>query len=271
MPSTTEQSYQSITVNLSGQNHSAVITLNRPEVHNAFNDTTIAELTDAIVTTGNNESVRSIVLAAEGKSYSAGADLNWMKAMASYSFEENVADARKLYGLMSAIRNSAKPVIARVQGAAYGGGVGLIAACDMAVATPNATFAFTETKLGLVPAVISPFVIGKIGAGACRQLFTTAERFDANDALRLGLVNAVAENETELDEWVTLHTKLLAKNAPSAVTHAKQLIDAVSTASPDAMETLVSEWIANERGSAEGQEGMGAFLEKRPPSWISSN
>src|SRR3954469_25422595 len=179
-----------------------IVTLNRPERHNAFDDTLIAELTDALRTLEADASVRVVVLSAAGTSFSAGADLNWMKRMAGFSREENVRDAMALGALMRTLAHLAKPTIARVQGAAYGGGVGLVACCDIAIALQAATFSFSEAKLGLIPAVISPYVIAAIGERAARRYFLTAERFDAAEAWRLGLVHELASSPDDLDEKI---------------------------------------------------------------------
>jgi methylglutaconyl-CoA hydratase len=179
-----------------------LVTLNRPERHNAFDDTLIAELTEAFRSMEAEDGIRLVVLSGTGKSFSAGADLNWMKRMAGFSMEENRRDAMALAALMRTLAHLRKPTIARVQGAAYGGGVGLVACCDVAVATQNATFSLSEARLGLIPAVISPYVVAAIGERAARRYFLTAERFEAAEAWRLGLVHDIAPDESELDEKV---------------------------------------------------------------------
>lgn len=244
-----------------GEHQSLWLTLTRPDVHNAFNDALIAELTDAIQAAGNDPDVRSIVLAGEGKSFSAGADLNWMRQMASYTEAENIADARQLYGLIHTLRHCPKPTIARVHGSAFGGGLGLIAACDMAATLPTALFALTEVKLGLVPAVISPVVVERIGSAA-RRLFVTAERFDGIEAQRIGLVDAVVDDEAALEHWIALRTKLIAANGPEATTAAKQLATDVINHVYDDPETSLATLIAQRRISNEGQTRMTAFLDK---------
>jgi methylglutaconyl-CoA hydratase len=245
----------------------ATVTLNRPELHNAFDDALIGELTAALERLGQDGRVRAIVLTGAGKSFSAGGDLNWMKRMAGYSFEENLADAGKLAGLMQTLDRLPKPTIARVNGAAFGGGVGLVAACDMAVASANATFCLSEVKLGIIPAAISPYVVRAMGARAARRYWLTAERFDAAQALRIGLVHSVVAPEAldgVVDEWVSA----LLANGPEAIAACKDLIAAVAARPVDeAMIADTARRITERRSSAEGREGVGAFLEKRKPSW----
>jgi methylglutaconyl-CoA hydratase len=245
----------------------ATLTLNRPEVHNAFDDHLIAELTHKLRDLDHNPGVRAVVLAAQGKSFSAGADLNWMKRVARYSEAENIRDAVALASLMRTLDAMSKPTIARVQGAAFGGGVGLVACCDIAVASTAATFSLSEVRLGLIPAVISPYVIKAIGSRNARRYFLTAERFDAREALRIGLVHsAVADNE--LNPSVERVLDELLKGGPKAITAAKDLIAHVSHRPIDqllAEETAAR--IAQIRVSPEGQEGITAFLDKRPAGW----
>jgi methylglutaconyl-CoA hydratase len=216
---------------------------------------------------GADPAARVIVLAASGRSFSAGADLNWMKRMAAYSGDENVADARGLAGLMRTIERLPKPVIARVQGAAFGGGVGLVACCDIAVAAREAVFCLSEVRLGLIPAVISPYVVRAIGARAARRYFLTAERFGAEEACRLGLVHQVTD-AAALDAAVSALCAQLLKGGPVALGSAKDLIFAVSDRPVDnAVVEDTARRIAAQRAGAEGREGVAAFLEKRPPSW----
>ncbi|WP_137937360.1 enoyl-CoA hydratase/isomerase family protein [Chitinivorax sp. B] len=246
----------------------AELRLNRAELHNAFDDSLIRELTHQLQTLQSNPVVRVLVLSAEGKSFSAGADLNWMKRMANYSEAQNLADAMDLAGLMHTLHCLRVPTIARVQGAAFGGGVGLVACCDMVVASDSASFCLSEVKLGLIPAVISPYVIGKLSASQARRYFLTAERFDAVTAQRLGLVHEVVAAD-QLDDQVNNWIKLLLANGPHAIAAAKSLIERVSHAPID--ETLIhdtAQRIANIRASQEGKEGLSAFLEKRPPAWV---
>ena len=245
----------------------ARVTLNRPEVHNAFNDDFIAELTAALTRLEQDSEVRAVVLAAAGKSFSAGADLNWMKRMAGYSEEENRADARGLAGLMRTLNELAKPSIALVQGAAYGGGVGLAACCDIAIAATRASFCLSEVKLGLIPAVISPYVIAAIGERASRRYFVTAERFDAETALRLGLVQEVVASE-ELEAAGRRVLDALLTGGPEAQAAAKRLVrDIAGRPIDDALVEDTARRIAEVRAGGEAREGVSAFLEKRRPSF----
>jgi methylglutaconyl-CoA hydratase len=245
----------------------AWLTLARPEVHNAFNDTLIAELTRSLETLGADPQVRAVVLAAEGKSFSAGADLNWMKAMAGYDEAQNLADARKLSQLLWTLDRLPKPTIGRVQGAALGGGVGLAACCDIVVASRNASFTLSEVKLGLIPATIGPYVVAAIGQRASRRFFLTAERISADEALRLGLLHRVVEPEG-LDAAIEELLAALLANGPAAVAAAKALVFAAGVRPVDAaMMDDTAGRIAAIRASPEGREGIGAFLEKRKPDW----
>jgi methylglutaconyl-CoA hydratase len=244
----------------------AWIWLTRPEVHNAFGAELIAELTQAFTGLAAGESTRVVVLAAEGPSFSAGADVNWMKRSLEYGVEENLADARRLEGLFASIANCPKPVIARVHGAALGGGAGLVAACDFAVAAEGAKFGFTEVRLGLVPAVISPFVLARIGPGAARPLFLTGERFDAARALRIGLVQEVVP-EAGLDGAVDALVKHLLACGPKAVAVAKTILARVPHLSREEARAFTTQLIAETRVTPEAQEGLRAFLEKRKPAW----
>lgn len=246
----------------------ATLTLNRPDVHNAFDDQLIAELTHKLHQLNHDAAVRAVVLAAEGKSFSAGADLNWMKRMARYSEAENIRDAVALANLMRTLNGMAKPTIARVQGAAFGGGVGLVACCDIAVASAGAVFSLSEVRLGLIPAVISPYVIAAIGERNARRYFLTAERFDAAEALRIGLIHS-AVAEPELDAAVERILGELLKGGPRAIAAAKELIAHIAHRPVD--ERLAEETaarIAQIRVSPEGLEGIAAFLDKRPAGWI---
>jgi methylglutaconyl-CoA hydratase len=247
----------------------ATLAMNRPELHNAFDDALIADLTAELKLLEADGGVRVVLLTGSGRSFSAGADLNWMRRMADYTREENLRDALGLAALMQTLNGLSKPTIALVQGAAYGGGVGLVACCDMAIATRRAAFCLSEVKLGLMPAVISPYVIAAIGARACRRYFLTAEPFDALEALRLGLVAEVAEDDAALLARGLDLAEMLLKNGPRAMAAAKDLIAAVSGQPLD--EALISDTagrIADRRASTEGREGLSAFLEKRTPQWI---
>ena len=246
-----------------------IVTLNRPERHNAFDAAMIAALEDAIGLMANTAAVRVIVISSTGKSFCAGADVQWMQRAATYSLEENRGDAGELAEMLRRIAECPKPVIARVQGPAYGCGVGLVAACDMAVATFETRFALTEVKLGLIPAVISPYVIAAIGARYARRYMLTAETFSAAEAYRIGLVHEMVADEAGLDDAIGEWIEALLKNGPQALAECKALIHSVSgrPLSPKVIEYTVDR-IAHIRVSPEGQEGLTAFLEKRAPDWI---
>jgi methylglutaconyl-CoA hydratase len=231
------------------------ITLTRPDRRNAFDAGLIAELSEAFVDLGR---ARAVVLAGEGPSFCAGADVDWMRASAGLSFDENVADANAMRQMFETIDRCPAPVVARVQGHALGGGAGLVAAADVAIAAPRTVFAFSEVKLGIIPAVISPFALARIGPGQARRYFVTGERFDAATALRIGLVSEVAE---DLDGAVDRVVAELLSAGPQAARWAKRLV----RERPDGAET--ARWIAERRTSEEGQEGLAAFLERREPSW----
>ncbi|MDN0084884.1 enoyl-CoA hydratase/isomerase family protein [Crenobacter sp. SG2305] len=245
----------------------ATITLARPELHNAFDDKLIAALTAHLEQLAADPAVRVVVLGAEGRSFSAGADLNWMRRVAVYSEEENVQDAMGLATLMHTLDSLPKPTVARVQGAAFGGGVGLVACCDVVIASERASFCLSEVKLGLTPSTISPYVVAKIGVSAARRYFLTAERFDADTACRLGLVHEVT-TEDLLDDVVEGLVGDLLNNGPQAMREAKQLIVDVAWQEADtALLEDTARRIAKLRGSAEGREGLSAFLDKRRPHW----
>jgi methylglutaconyl-CoA hydratase len=243
--------------------------MNRPELHNAFDDAVISDLTDALRQLDDDPDVRVVVLAASGRSFSSGADLNWMRRMADYSREQNLADAEGLAELMRTLDTLSKPTIALVQGAAYGGGVGLVACCDIAIATGRASFCLSEVKLGLLPAVISPYVVAAIGSRAARRYFLSAETFDAGEAFRLGLVHQVVADGEELAAAAEHVVARLLANGPGAMAAAKNLIAAVAGRHVD--DALIADTagrIADQRSSPEGREGLSAFLEKRKPSWV---
>jgi methylglutaconyl-CoA hydratase len=244
----------------------ARVTMNRPEVRNAFNAELIAALHDAFAALGTDDGVRSIVLAGEGKTFSGGADIAWMRAALDLSEAENIRDAEAMAAMLIAIDRCPKPVIARVHGAALGGGCGLIAAADIAVAASDAIFGFTEVKLGILPAVISPFAIPKIGISQARALFVTGERFDAAHAQRIGLVHHVVPFD-ELDTRIATILDEFRTAAPSAIAAAKAVVRDVAAATPDEATALTARAIAKQRTSPEGQEGLRAFLERRPASW----
>lgn len=245
----------------------ARVTMARPAKHNAFDDALIASLTRAFIEAGRDDSVRVVVLQAEGKSFSAGADLGWMQRMADYSEAENLADARALAGMMRVLNELPKPTVARVQGAAFGGGVGLAAACDIALASQAASFCLSEARLGLIPSVISPYVVEAIGARAARRYFQTAERFDAEIAHELGLVHEVVPRE-RLDHRLDEIVGQLMNNGPRAMAASKRLIRRVASGPvDDAMVEDTARRIADIRATDEGREGVRAFLEKREPAW----
>ena len=247
--------------------HVRSIVLNRPDRHNAFDDGLIAILTEAFASASADPSVRAIVLSSLGKSFSSGGDLAWMRRMAGYSEAENLTDAKALAELMHVIDTSPKPVIGVVQGPAYGGGVGLVACCDLVVAAETASFCLSEVKLGIVPAVISPYVVRAMGSRAARRYFITAETFDAATAQRLGLVHEIAPADRlgeQRDAWLAQ----IAANGPAAMAAAKDLARHVADAPlDDALRAWTAEQIAAMRASAEGREGIQAFLERRKPHW----
>lgn len=248
----------------------AWLSLNRPQVHNAFDDGLIAALTEALLQAEADPAVRTVVLSGSGSTFSAGADLHWMRGMAGASEQENRADSLRLARLMRTLQFLSKPTLARVNGAAYGGGVGLVACCDIAVGVDGAKFALSEVKLGLVPAVISPYVVAAIGLREARRLFVTGEVFDAATAARIGLLHAVVAG-ADLDEAIERQLYLLAKAGPLAQREAKQLalrIGGANLAQAERIDAENAELIARLRVSAEGQHGLGAFLDKRAPAWV---
>lgn len=248
----------------------AVVTLNRPEVRNAFNEDLIAALHDTFVALDARDDVRVIVLGAHGPAFCAGADLHWMHKMAGYSFDENEADARKLAAMLFAIAQCAKPIIARVHGDAVAGGTGLVAAADIAVAASTAHFALTETRLGLIPANISPYVIAAMGARAAHRYMLTAERFTAAEAYRVGLVSELAQPE-DLDDVVGTLVDALLACSPQALASTKRLIAEVADRPiTPALRDLTATRIAQARASDDGREGIRAFLDKRKPRWVVS-
>ncbi len=245
----------------------ATLTLNRPELHNAFDDRLIAELRAELQRLEAIPEIRVVVLAARGSSFSAGADLNWMRRMAGYSKAENLADACCLAELMHTLNNLAKPTVARVQGPVFGGGVGLVACCDIAIAAETAVFALSEVKLGLIPAVISPYVVNAIGERQARRYFVTGERFAAHQAQRLGLVHEVVSSDT-LDTALDKLLQAMLANGPGAMVAAKTLAQTVSRTPIDAtLREDTARRIAKIRASDEAREGLSAFLEKRSPAW----
>jgi methylglutaconyl-CoA hydratase len=246
----------------------ATITLNRPDVRNAFNEAAIAELALAFDELGRNDIVRAIVLAANGPAFCAGGDLNWMKRMAGYSDAENLEDATKLADMLRTIYLCPKPVVAKIQGDCYAGGMGLVAACDVAVVVEEANFCLSEVKLGLIPATISPYVIKAMGENAARRYFLTAERFSAQEAHRIGFVHELVKADV-LDASVAAIVKALVSNSPNAVQQAKVLVrDIAGRPVDDPLLADTAQRIAAIRASQEGREGVASFLEKRKPTWL---
>ncbi len=250
------------TIRIHNQAGIARVTLARPDVRNAFNAEVIAELSDAFSKLSSADDVRVVVLDGDGASFCGGADINWMRGALELGFDANVEDAKKMSLMFRAIDRCAKPVIGRIHGAALGGGAGLVAVCDIAIASDDTLFGFTEVKLGIIPAVISPFVLAKIGGSHARALFLTGERFDAARALKIGLVHEVV-SATALDAAVERVVKEILTAAPSAVEAAKALVHTVSATSYDESLELTARAIARQRTSPEGQEGLRAFLERR--------
>lgn len=262
-------SYKSLLVNI--EQHVATVTLNRPEIRNAFNDEMIAELTDVFSSLGTNDEVRVIVLAAAGKAFCAGADLNWMREMAEYSYEENLADADKLAQMLKTIYECPKPTVAAVQGDVYAGGMGLVAVCDVAIAVNIANFCLSEVRLGLAPSTISPYVIKALGARASQRYFLSAEVFDSKKARQLGFIHERVSEESLEDTVAALCTKIV-KNSPDAVKTCKRLLHEVAGAPiTDELITDTVKSIADIRASTQGREGVQAFLQKRKPTWLMSD
>jgi methylglutaconyl-CoA hydratase len=246
----------------------ATLTLNRPDVHNAFDDALIAELDRLLAQLTDDRAVRVVVLAAAGRSFSAGADLHWMRRMAAFDEQQNVDDALRLARLLRRLDRLPKPTVARVQGAALGGGVGLVACCDVAVAARGAVFALSEVRLGLIPATISPYLVAAIGARAARRYVLTGERFGAEEALRIGLVHEVAGDD-DLDAAAERIVAALLQGGPGSIAAGKELVAYVAASAND--QALLAESarrIARARARDEGREGIAAFLEKRKPRWI---
>jgi len=239
----------------------------RPDVHNAFNEHLIAQLHDAFRSLATDDGVRVIVLAAEGKSFSAGADLDWMRRAANFSEDENLRDAAAAAALWRAVAECPKPVLARVHGNAFGGGAGLVAASDIAIAAESAMFGFTEVRLGLLPATVAPHVVEKIGPGRALPLFLTGERFDAQRALAIGLVHHVVPPE-ELDVAVGAIVDQLLAGGPNALRACNELVRRVAYADRAKIDEYTAALIASARAGEEGREGVGAFLEKRKPGWV---
>jgi len=247
----------------------ATVTLNRPDKHNAFNEAVIAHLTETFAMIEADPRARVMVLTGKGQSFSAGGDLNWMRKFVDYTVDENIADARKLAGMLDVLYRLKLPTIACVNGPAYGGGVGLVACCDIAIADESALFALTEVKLGLTPATISPYVVRAMGERQARRYFLTAERFDAYAAQAIGLVHEVVPDAEEMATMRDMFIDAILKNGPGAVAAAKDLVFAVSgEAIDESLQQETARRIAERRTSAEGQEGLAAFFEKRKPDWV---
>ncbi len=257
------------TILINIKNNVASITLNRPDVRHAFNEVMIHELLTALNTIATDDTVRLLVLRSQGPVFCAGADLTWMQKMLNYSLAENEADATQLAQLMHSLYTLNKPTIALVQGHAYGGGVGLIACCDIAIASDNAQFCFSEVKLGLSPSVISPYVIRAIGLRQTQRYFLTAESFDTKTALQLGLIHASTADEKGLNTHAESLIKQLLKNGPRALANTKKLLHHNVPLSAELISYTITD-IAQLRTSAEGQEGIQAFLDQRPPDWLRS-
>ena len=253
-----------VTQELSG--NVLTVSLNRPDLHNALSPAIVVALTELFTDLPRRDDVRVVVLTGRGRSFCAGADLAAMRAAADFTFDQNVADGRAIFDLMLAIDRCPQPVVGRVNGPAIGGGVGLVSCCDIVVAVERAVFAFSEARLGIVPAVISPFVLAKIGPAAARELFLTGERFDARRARAIGLVHHVVDEE-ELDAAVAERVGQLLQAAPGAQTMVKELIHTVAFRPKESTRDYTAETIARRRASDEGREGMSAFLEKRKPWW----
>jgi methylglutaconyl-CoA hydratase len=242
------------------------ITLNRPDIRNAFNDVMISELTEVFKNLKRQEDIRVIVLSGEGSAFCAGADIHWMKKMVAYSFEENLRDAIKLSGLLDIMYNCTRPIIARVQGAAIGGGTGLVAVSDIPIASSDAVFSFSEVKIGLVPACISPYVLKKVGEAHCTEFFITGERLTADRVCNAGLVSRVVPPQ-QLDSEVEKMVKQLLRSGPMAVQMCKELVRKVPGMPVSEMKSYTARAIAELRVSEEGQEGMSAYFDKRTPKW----
>lgn len=245
------------------------VQINRPEVHNAFDDVLISEAIELFENEAAFESIRAVVLSGSGPNFCAGADLNWMSRMVDWSREQNAEDSARLARMFALIDRCPVPVIGRIQGAAIGGGVGLVAVCDIAIATSDAKFGLSEVKLGILPAVISPYVIGKIGASHARALFMSGERFGADRALRIGLIHEIVDSEQALDGQVDRALSLIRSSGPEAVRACKALVAFVASHDLDTAIPYTVDAIAGRRISPEGQDGMRAFLRKEKAPWVS--
>jgi methylglutaconyl-CoA hydratase len=254
------------TIETSKEDDVVTVRLNRPEVHNAMNEPLMKELTQCFLNVSKDETVRSIIFTGSGASFCAGADLNWMKSMAQYSMKENIQDSRLLLNLYEAIYHCPKPVIGRINGHAFGGGIGLIAVCDITIAPPEKKFAFSEAKLGIIPSVISTYVVRRIGLSTMRRLFITGERFTSEYAREIGLLDYVVP-EDEFDKTIQKYVDILRSSGPHAISKVKELVTACEQMTRDDYKEHTVQKIAELRVSKEGQEGIQSFLEKRKPSW----
>ncbi len=248
------------------QNAIGNVILNRPDIHNAFNDKMIEELSRVFDEIDKSNEIRAVILSGEGKSFCAGADLNWMRRVKDYSYEDNLKESLALADMLYKIYSCSKPTVAKVQGYAMGGGVGLVAVCDIAVASTDAKFSFSEVKLGLIPACISPYVVKKCGEGRCREFFLTGERMSAEKALNAGLINLMVPPDC-LDKAVDGLVNQLLSSGPEAIKKCKELLKVVPLMTVDEFKRYTAELIAKTRISDEAQEGMSAFLKKEKPKW----
>ena len=254
------------TIDIQREKDIVTVYLNRPEVHNAMNERLMKELTSCFKKLSKDDKTRIIILTGEGKSFCAGADLNWMKSMVKYSKEENIKDSRLLLNLYEAIYNCPKPVIGRVNGHAFGGGLGLFAVCDITIAVPDCKFAFSEVKLGIIPAVISTYIVRRIGLSNMRRLFITGERFNSEYAKEIGLIDYVVSDD-EFDKKIQNYTELLHSSGSIAIKEVKKLIDSCEKKDVEEYKEYTVKKISNLRVSDEGQEGINAFLDKRKSKW----
>jgi len=254
------------TIEITKKENIVTVTLNRPDVHNAMNELLMNELTKCFKDLSKDKDVRCIILTGNGKSFCAGADLNWMKSMVSYSKEENIKDSRLLLDLYETIHSCPKPVIGKINGHAFGGGLGLIAVCDITITIPERKFAFSETNLGIIPSVISTYIAPRMKKADMRRFFITAERFNSETAHTIGLIDYVVPSE-EFDEKIDECIQLVSSSGPVAVGEVKNLIINLSTMDDESYKEFTVEKISELRISKEGQEGINAFLEKRKPSW----
>jgi len=243
---------------------------NRPEIHNAFNATVIDEMSRLFAELAKDTNIRVVVLSGKGRSFCAGADLNWMREVVKQSYEENLAESNALADLFYQLYTFKRPIVGMINGAAIGGGTGFVALCDIAIAARSAKFSFSEVKIGVVPACIGPYVIRKMGEGKARELFITGERMNAERACEVGLVNRVVDDD-QLEAAVEAQVQTILSSGPEAVAMAKKLISEVPGMTPVQFKPFTAEMIASLRVSEEGQEGMAAFLEKRKPSWVREN